>query len=556
MINKEVGIYLIEKTKFVDNISNAEIIKEIILKTQGEFIYINTIIKNEYNIVIYNHVSSTFDRWDEFFELDNIDTENESEKYIKQSKSNNYIAFIYKSDNSRLFCITTNRAYNYINKYIMYFFGVCLISYFMKDTDRIRSITYSNIMNNYLGGSEYIGEDFESTQNKYWDRISTNLMAEIDKKRLYKELGLTLKRNNPKVRCNAKDNFTICSKIELKELLIIIGKIENILEKNNLIDKFNKIERVRDTEFILKLNHKLSEKIFDDYKNDELDLCIVHKNIQTFFECMNYNILHGKNNIINISTLPSNKDFKKIFDEININSPDKILELLEEIKVICFNEEGKVPLSDSLKMFLNMSIEYDGNTYVFKNNMWFKLTDDYIKNLNEIFNSLKANNNEIDLKFESWEHNQSESEYIEKYKDKEKYYKLHPRLEDGIEICDILYIDKSNNIIKLLFLKKGFGADTRDLAIQSIMGTKRFLSLIKDEEKSVKFYNKYIASKQEYTIQEFKECIKNFNKRVVLVYKLESNKIEKSNIAKQSIETARNEITTLGKIGFTIKRLN
>ena len=91
------------------------------------------------------------------------------------------------------------------------------MSYFIKSDDRIRSATYSNIMSNFLGGSEYLGEEYQTTLNKYWDRINTNLMAEVDKKRLYTELNLKNKRKNSKVRCDAKDNFTICSKIDLKE---------------------------------------------------------------------------------------------------------------------------------------------------------------------------------------------------------------------------------------------------------------------------------------------------------------------------------------------------
>ena len=53
-------------------------------------------------------------------------------------------------------------------------------------------------------------------------------MAELDRKRLYEELGIQNKRKNSKVRCDGKDNFTICSKVDLNQLITIIQKLDEI----------------------------------------------------------------------------------------------------------------------------------------------------------------------------------------------------------------------------------------------------------------------------------------------------------------------------------------
>ena len=79
--------------------------------------------------------------------------------------------------------------------------------------------------------------------------------------------------------------------------------------------------------------------------------------------------------------------------------------------------------------------------------------------------------------------NKTVCNYIKKYDDVDNFYKIHPKLDDGIEICDLMYIDKENKVIKMLFLKQGFGASTRDLAIQTTMGVKRFNSMANDEIK-------------------------------------------------------------------------
>ena len=547
MTNKEVGIYLIDKRKF-KNKSNDNIISEIIGNTKRKYNMLeieNNKIDN-YNIKLYNYISYSQDLWSTFF---NCKT-NDKKLIKKDSISNNFIAFIYKEDN--IFCITTNKAYNDIQKYIVYFYGVYIMSYFIKSEDKIRSATYSNIMSNFLGGSEYLGEEYQTTLNKYWDRINTNLMAEVDKKRLYTELNLKNKRKNSKVRCDAKDNFTICSKINIEELIKIIKKLDEI-SNDTLIDKFNNIERVKDEEIIKKLEENLLEHIYSKLIDKTLDVCIVHKNIDNFFNSMSYTFYNEGKNVYECDTIPTSQDILKVFEILEVNSKEKLLEILKKVNIMCWDSDSVVILSDSLKNYLNINIEIEGTNYIYQHKVWYKLTDNYINNLNEIFEMIKLNYSENDINFEKW-NDETETEYINKYKDKDNFYKIHPRLEDEIEVCDLMYIDRKNKIVKLLYLKNGFGASTRDLAIQTTMGLKRLNSLMNSEERLKRFYNKYIITKNsKYKYSDFKSNIKSYCKNAIIVYKL--NGTEKSNIGKQSIIFAKNEIELMGKSKFSMKQL-
>lgn len=549
MANKEVGIYLINKRKFEEK-TNEEIIIEIIEKAKKKYNPIE--IENDeidgYKIKLYNYISYSPDLWSTFF-----DCKTDDEKIVKKNSiSNNFIAFVYKDNN--IFCITTNKAYNDIQKHIVYFYGVYIMSYFIQSEDKIRSATYSNIMSNFLGGSEYLGEEYQTTLNKYWDRINTNLMAEVDRRRLYLELNLKNKRKNTKVRCDAKDNFTICSKIELKELIKIVNKLDEISD-DNLIDKFNTIERVKDEELEDKLDKELLTHIFSRIQDKTLDICIVHKNIDNFFNSMYYIFMYEGENIYKTDTIPTSKDILKIFEKIEIDSEEKLNNFINKVNLVCMDSNDGIQLSDNLKNYFNINIEVKDTNYIFQNKIWYKLTDNYITNLNEIFDMIKSNYQENSIIFEKWE-NCTEGEYIEKYKDKENFYKLHPRLEDGIEICDLMYIDRENKVIKMMYLKQGFGASTRDLAIQTTMGIKRLNSLINDEERLKKFYDKYISEKApQYEYSRFKENIKSFLKNAIIVYKLNESETEKSNIGKQSIIFAKNEIELMGKCKFAMKQL-
>ena len=549
MANKEVGIYLIDKRKFKDE-NNEEIIEKIISNAKKKYNYIeienNNI--NGYNIKLYNYISYSQDSWSSFFECKLVD-----EKLIKKdSISNNFIAFIYKGNN--IFCITTNKAYNDIQKYILYFYGVYIMSYFIKSDDKIRSATYSNIMSNFLGGSEYLGEEYQTTLNKYWDRINTNLMAEVDKKRLYTELNLKNKRKNSKVRCDAKDNFTICSKIDLKELIRIIEKLDDISD-DSLIDKFNTIERIKNEELIKKLDDRLIEHLYERYKNNSIDVCIVHKNIDSFFNSMSYAFWKDGENLYECDTIPNSEDIIKLFKKLNISSKEELNDNLSKINIMCRDSDNEILISDYLKNFLNINIEVDNTNYIFQNRIWYKLTDNYIDTLTEIFDMIKLNYQENGIKFKRW-NDETETDYIKKYDDVDNFYKIHPKLDDGIEICDLMYIDKENKVIIMLFLKQGFGASTRDLAIQTTMGVKRFNSMANDEIKLKNFYKKYIEVKnKDYKYTDFKKDIKTFFKNAIIVYSLKNNQTEQSNIGKQSIIFAKNEIELMGKCKFTLKQL-
>lgn len=550
MENKEVGIYLINKKKFKEYGTNDEIITKL-KENIGERYKKIELEQNEingYKIKLYNRISYSKDTWNNFWQVKEID----NNVAINERPANNYIAFIYSENN--IFCVTTNMAYNDIIKDIVYFYGVYIISFFIKDEDKIRSATYNNIMSNFLGGSEYLGEEYQSAVDRYWNRINTNLMAELDRKRLYKELGLENKRKIPKVRCDAKDNFTICSKIDINQLIIVIKKLDEI-STEELIDKFNTIERIKDENYEEKLKQQLIQKIYNDYEKDRLDICVLHKNIEAFFGSMYYSFMYETNQIHNCDTIPSNNDLKKVFDELKINSQEEMSNAIKKLQLICFNADGNTEICENLESYINMTIEYNNKEYLFQNKMWYQLTDNYITNLNKVFKFIRNSFSEEKLKFKKWI-NESETQYIELYDNEDNFYKIHPKLENGIEICDLMYIDRRNGEIKMLFFKDGFGTSTRDLAIQVIMGTKRLLSILRDDKMLIHFYKKYIKKKSpDYNYKEFKKEMMAFSKNAVMVYKLPKGNKETSNIGKQSIVFAKNEIEMLGTCKFTIKQL-
>ena len=96
MVNKEVGIYLINKKKFKECKNNDEIIiklKEEIGEAYDEVELENNCIDG-YKIKLYNKISYSKDTWNNFW----MCLKNDKNIRIAESPSNNYIAFIYKEN--------------------------------------------------------------------------------------------------------------------------------------------------------------------------------------------------------------------------------------------------------------------------------------------------------------------------------------------------------------------------------------------------------------------------------------------------------------------------
>ena len=297
--------------------------------------------------------------------------------------------------------------------------------------------------------------------------------------------------------------------------------------------------------------------VLDNYENYTDKIPSIKKGAKEFVKTLSKDyeliLFTTRSPKLSVEWLKDNKIDKYFKDVTNIIKVRK--NIINKIQLICFDSEGNSNLSENLDVFINIAIEYNGKEYLFQNKMWYQLTDNYINNLNKVFRFIKNSFSEEKVNFKKWK-NETEEEYINLYKDLDDFYKIHPKLEDGIEICDLMYIDKETEEIKMMFLKDGFGASTRDLSIQVVMGVKRLLSIIKDEDKLKKFYDKYIKAKNsQYSFKEFKKEIKSYSKNAVMIYKLPKSNKETSNIGKQSVIFAKNEIEMLGTCKFTIKQL-
>lgn len=106
----------------------------------------------------------------------------------------------------------------------------------------------------------------------------------------------------------------------------------------------------------------------------------------------------------------------------------------------------------------------------------------------------------------------------------------------------MIYINRYNEEIKLLYLKDGFNRE-----YEKFSNTSNKLKI---------FYNKYIKGKfSDYSYTSFKNEIKSFIKNAVIVYNLPKKNKEKSNMAQQNIIFPKSEIKILGTCMFATKQL-
>ncbi len=89
-----------------------------------------------------------------------------------------------------------------------------------------------------------------------------------------------------------------------------------------MIDKFNTIKRVKNEKLEEELQHQLVNRIYNDYKNRKLDICIIHKNMERFFGSMSYSFMYDSDSIYGCNTIPNDEDLTIVFDKLKVKSEE------------------------------------------------------------------------------------------------------------------------------------------------------------------------------------------------------------------------------------------
>lgn len=423
--------------------------------------------------------------WRDFF-VKILDINSSMLKSTKQEES--FMAFIYNDKN--IYSVTGGFAFHRIESYLDSLFGIKILSGLIdRNSKKIKGVSERSVSKSVMATTKMFRVDYSISEDEEFGKIYKEIIAQLDSKILEEKLGFK-KDEIKKVQCIARTYFKITKSISIQEVYKFIDKIDKIIEQN--INNLNKVNILnsrnkRDKYTIDGLENILIDKLYNDYIGQEdfyYDIC--DNDYQSFLLAGNYSlrynstdeILNGleKENIIKaINSL-------SIIKKIDLTDKKEFEKFIKNSRIISFEEDVENESTNS-KFIKSLSLELEkaNDKYFLMEGTWFKITEEYVLELDKKLNENIAGRINSNLITNIWNKKSIIDEKTQKpkevYKTETEFMEdnflqdnttiiSHTKLIDNIEFSDLIKIDENNKKIYLIHIKRGFDASVRDLSYQ------------------------------------------------------------------------------------------
>lgn len=153
--------------------------------------------------------------------------------------------------------------------------------------------------------------------------------------------------------------------------------------------------------------------------------------------------------------------------------PNVMAGLLCKVNVETMDEEKHVTTSGKLTDYLQLEFKDGESVYFRMDSKWYFLQPAF----DEILIDKYTNRIGLGVKqhsfIKSWKAS-DEMEYNKEYDSKSNPLYLHMIKVDYIELCDALFVDKSENLSYIVHVKEGIGASIRDLTSQVFIAAESY----------------------------------------------------------------------------------
>lgn len=506
--NMQISIYHIDKRSVEEEIKNKEVdeqesnenktyssedIVEFLLTENSD--YREQILREDIEIDVKGFKTKIAYRpsppkpatWRNFF-LEILNRDSEILKSKKQEES--FMVYIYNENN--IYSITGGFAFHRIESYLDSLFGIKILSGLInRNTKKIKGVSERNVSKSIMATTKMFRVDYSISEDEDFGKIYKEIIAQLDSKILEEKLGFK-KDEIKKVQCIARTYFKITKSIDIEKVYKIIDKIDKImsqdiqdLNKVNILNSRNK----RDKYTMDELEQILIDKLYKDYIGEEkfyYDIC--DNDYQSFLLAGNYCLKHNnvekelesfeKDDVINaIASISIDK-------RIDITEKSNFEKLIKNLRIISFEEDIEHESTNSkfLKS-ISSEIEKDGNKYFIMEGTWFKITEDYVSELNNKLELSMQDKINTTLIRNKWTKKSiidrktqqpkmayiTETEFMnQNFVEDSNVIITHTKLIDNIEFADLIKFDENNKKVYLIHIKRGFDASARDLSYQMI----------------------------------------------------------------------------------------
>lgn len=516
-------------------------------KTIGDFKY----------YLFAEYVNETRSKWSEFLP----DELKEDIKFDIDSLN----LILFASYEHALFATCGGKSFQNIIKYTDDKFGISMISKMLdEEKDTILSIDTRGITGNTAKSSQQYKKELKLIDFAKFGTIPTSLLFVLnaESSKLYFS-HLTLKKGE-KVKIEAGRGLKVKKHMDFGLLHQTFSSFETIysLEEKEYLSSY---EKLKNDAFINgTLYPVLIQKLFDYASNLDTSAPIYHNESFDFIHPSKHlEFITSDRFVLKEKIDDKHVEFEEVYDYSEIvdsvllyvigktgkNDRFEFMKMLQGIRILSYkNGKNNFETESPFIYFINVEIPIRDGHYIYLDNGWYLLKDNFLKELNSSLVSLLKSktlpNGILNL---GWNKDlvskeSKEKDYNLKYKGLEGYLVFDTFTPQGIELCDILYYTASD--VYFIHVKYGFNESIRSLASQVTISAHR-LKTDRDSGKYdfiTKLYS--TANVTSITLDTFKDIINL--KRINFVFAFTSGfkndfRIEdnidkmKSNIAKYSL---------------------
>ncbi|BDS10937.1 DUF6119 family protein [Aureispira anguillae] len=398
-----------------------------------------------------------------------------------------------------IFIVVGGKGFQLVIPFIDHTFGLSILSRLIKpEEDLITSINSRGITGNRSGLSEQFRNEFRMIDFVRFGKVPTELHITLSQNISNIHFDFLQSKTGERIKIYAGKSFKIKKNIDFKKLHKIVEEMGHILSivPSDFLSTYIEIKNHRKIEE--ELTPLLHQSIFQDLsqvatygsstaqnensligKRFKFDLSHPEK-IAQFYEA-DYYILKEKTEKGKYSEFNRVQNKENIYDSV----VKRIIELgyhldfykfrafAQGIRVVSYSD-GKLSTSASFFYHFTSEFLFENRPIFLVDNKWYELKNSFVSDLEfECTETIKAYKLPSHILPLPWDKavTKKESEYNLKYDDLDNYIVLDTITPNGVELCDILYIEKDK--IYLVHVKFGFDAALRELTNQVTLSARR-----------------------------------------------------------------------------------
>lgn len=495
------------------------------------FLEIRDIENYGFNIKLYHSKRITPNSWNLF--LSNVLSNNSDINLF--NTNHDFVVFAY--DNNNIFCFTGGIACNLVADICDENFPRELMIR-MSNPEKIKQAKSRALTGAFYARELYFRGDYNISPTEafgsVWKDVRASVRDEIrDDTDWQNILGEKTTRD---LNCDVKNSFKIRKRVDFQTAIRLIKKLKDELERNltdeekNSFYFLNTIRIIKNKDEKTNLNKNLTKIAFNylKYSNPNVfDYDFCHKKYSDFLEANKYIAKRGESEIGDWQEIENAQQIldslKNKIELTNIDDFEK--DFTKNIKIVSeHTEEPFLNTSDSIICHLHGELSVDDKTYFLIDKEWCFVEDGFLKILSNEFESYLKKDVYCKIPLNNWDKG-GEGQYNESHLNKNNFLVGDRIILNGIELFDLLYLDRDN--LYIIQVKDGLGASTRDACSQLRNSSKLIEESLKDinNKKLKEFYHKLHKCNVSYTQnQNFKNQLQTIGTEVEFI-----NKFKKSN---------------------------